>query len=227
MSDDFVTEEFHAAVESLRQLEQRADAEQTVRALLGGLNLLREFFYRRIHQDVEQTLGKDSLLMPVSEAKARRLVSEETELYQTAESAAAVAQRGYASDSDRWYLEWLARVRLGDRAANPDFHERLLRYRSAAADDRRLAFADAINRIFPESRQAPLVLFRLFPLAIQVTTAQAFADQAAAEQLRNEQIEILPAITDCRQCHGHLLAAGERCDACGSPLWKYEYLTLT
>lgn len=227
MLDDFVSEELQAAVEAFRRHDGRSDAERAVLALHGGLNLLREFFYRRIHQDVEQVVGKDSLLMPVSEAKSRRLVSEETELYQTAESAAAVAQRAYVSVSDRWYLDWLARTRLGEHATSEDLDQRLSRYWSATADDRRLAFIDALSRIFPESRQAPLVLFRLFPLAIQMTTSQAFNDQATAEQLRSEQVAILPAITDCRQCRGKLLEAGERCDRCGNPLWKYEYLTLT
>jgi hypothetical protein len=221
---DGTAKEFQAAVEAFRRHDPRPDAERIVRGLADGLTLLRELFYHRIHQDVERSLGKDSLLMPVSEAKALRLVSEETELYQTAESAAA-AERGYVSEANRWYLKWLARLRLGERAANPDLDARLSHYEAAATDDRRLAFADALNRVFPESRQAPLVLFRLFPLAVQIVTAQAFDDRATAEQLRQQQVAILPAIVDCRQCHGRLLDPAARCDVCGNPLWKYEYLT--
>ena len=125
----------------------------------------------------------------------------------------------------QWYLSWLARLRLGDLEPGSEGARRCNEYASLSADKRRLAFADALARILPESRKAPLVLFRLFPLAVQIVTACAFGDGSAASAMRQEQVSILPAIAACRACHGRILERGEPCNACGNPLWKYEWLT--
>ena len=82
-----------------------------------------------------------------------------------------------------------------------------------------------MGRVLPESRHAPLVLFLLFPLAVQIVTASAFDDRGTASGQRRQQTAILPAITDCRQCRGQLLEFTEQCTACGNPLWKYDWLT--
>jgi hypothetical protein len=68
-------------------------------------------------------------------------------------------------------------------------------------------------------------LFRLLPLAAQIATTLAFGDQPRALELRSRQVFHLPSIEDCQQCHGGLLDNGDRCRACGNPVWDYEWLT--
>ncbi len=225
MDESNPSPEFAGAVDEFSQHESREEAVRVVATLAKGLGLLREKFYRRVHQDVEQVIGVDSVLMPVSEAKTQRLAADEIDTFQVAESAAMAKQYGYVSGTDSWYLPWLAKLRLASRALEPGVEKRLLGYWGATADRRRLDFQNSLTRIVPEAIQAPLVLFQLFPLAILVTTAQAFGDSATAERLRGEQVEILPGICDCRECGGKLLDPGEKCSECGNPLWKYAYLT--
>lgn len=69
------------------------------------------------------------------------------------------------------------------------------------------------------------MVYRLLPLAVWVATALAFDDRARALQSRQRQKALLPAVGDCRVCHGNLLADGLACAHCGNPLWNYEWLT--
>ncbi|MCC6124903.1 MAG: hypothetical protein IT426_08075 [Pirellulales bacterium] len=78
--------------------------------------------------------------------------------------------------------------------------------------------------ILHEAASAPLVVFRLFPLAVQIVTARAFGDRKTADELRSRQADILPSINDCRHCRGRVLDVGEPCPKCGNPLWTYEWL---
>lgn len=207
--------------------EKRKDGARVVQGLAYGLTLLRESLFSRVHQDVERLVGRDSMLVPTSEMKARDRTVEQIEIYQTAESAAAVRSFGYSTTADDWYLGWLARLRLKTDAAEGPLPELLRRYAAASADSRRLAFSDALGRVLPEARQAPLVLFRLFPCAVHLTTALAFGDHATAAGLRRQQLDLLPAIADCAECRGRPLELGEQCPACGNPLWKHHWLTAT
>jgi hypothetical protein len=59
---------------------------------------------------------------------------------------------------------------------------------------------------------------------VQIETAAAFGERATAQDLRRQQIAVLPSITDCRLCRGRLLECTERCRSCGNPLWKHEWL---
>ena len=86
-------------------------------------------------------------------------------------------------------------------------------------------FLACLQRFFPESGHAPLIIYRLFPLAISVATAIAFGQLARAEETRKGQIAWLPGIADCPACHGRLLENGEKCQQCGNPFWKTEWLT--
>jgi len=219
-----VPERLAAAGEQFNRHEGREDGARVAEGLAYGLTLLSESLFRRIHQDVEKAVGLDSMLMPVSEAKAQQRTIEEIEVFQTAESAAAAGEFGYLSGADEWYLRWLARLRLGKQASEPALDAQLLRYRSQTAKERRLAFTDALSRTLAESRQAPLVLFRLYPLAVQVTTALAFDDREKAAEVRRGQVTVHPPIADCTRCRGRLLENGEQCPGCGNPLWKYQWL---
>jgi len=212
------------AVEEFNKHEHREDGDRVVGTLFYGLSLLSDSLYRRMHHDVEEMVGVDSMLMPVNKLKAAQTTSEEIDIYQTAESAAAADRLDYLSAGDDWYLEWLGRLRLGRLGADTKIIKRIAEYRSLDNDQRRLAFTDALARVLPESRMTPLVLFRLFPLAIQITTALSFRDNETAMELRRRQLSTLPIIGDCRKCGGRVMEIGEQCQMCGNPLWKYKWL---
>ena len=212
------------AAEEFNRHEHRNDGARTAGLLAGGLTLLRDSFFLRVHHDVERAVGMDSMLMPVSEVKTKQRATEQIETYQIAESAAVASHLGYLVTADDWYLPWLARLRLGRRGPDASTLERANRYLAETSDRRRLAFSDSLGRVLPESRHAPLVLFRLFPLSIQIVTARAFGDRGTASGLRRQQTAVLPAIADCRECRGQLLEGTEPCQVCGNPLWKYEWL---
>jgi len=114
-------------------------------------------------------------------------------------------------------------IAFGDEASAA----RVAQYRSKSADDRRLALTDVLLQVLPESRRAPLVLFRLMPLAVHIATALAFGDHATAAEVRARQIACLPSIRDCHRCRGEVADNGDLCEVCGSPLWRYEWLTVT
>jgi len=213
------------AAEEFNRHENRADGAGVAACLSNGLTILRESLYLRVFEDVEKNVGRDSMLAPVSESKAEQQSIEEIEIYQAAESAIFAKHTGYIDQTNDWYLPWLARLRLGERGQNAEVLERSKLYLSKGPDDRRLAFMDALARVLPESREAPLVLFRLVPLSVHIATARAFGDRSTALKLRCEQTAILPAIADCRQCRAQVLECVEQCRACGNPLWKYEWLT--
>ena len=204
--------------------ENRKDGRRVVASLNSGLSVLRDLFYGRTHFDVEQIVGTDSMLIPLSESKTQMATKAQIELFQVVESTAAVQERRYVS-SDEWYLDWLLRSRLGDAAGKEKVVRQIATYRGMKPDGRRLAFTDVLMRVLPESRKAPLVLFQLVPLAIQIATAQAFGDTQAAAALRARQKSILPAIADCTACHGQVLQNGEICDVCSNPMWAYQWLT--
>ncbi len=203
----------------------RADGAQVAGCLSNGLTMLRDSLYLRVHKDVERVLGIDSMLVPVSEIRSHRAATEAIEAYQIAESAVAARESGYAGQDD-WYLEWLVRLRMTRLGVEAETIKQAREYMMKSADQRRLAFVDALGRVLPESRKVPLVLFRLMPLSIWIATACAFGDRDAARELRKQQLDLLPAIADCRLCEGRLLECIEQCPACGNPLWKYEWLTV-
>lgn len=215
------------AAEQLNQRECRSDGDRVAACLSNGLSIIRDSVYDRIHHDVEEVMGVDSMFVPVSEAKTKQQTTEEIEAYQVAEASSAARQLAYLKQPDDWCLEWLAQLRLGERGRDQRILERARAYFAESPETRCLAFGDELARVMPESRQAPLVLFRLVPFAVQIATACAFGDHDTASNLRRQQRAILPVITDCRQCRGRLLECVERCRACGNPLWKYEWLTAT
>jgi hypothetical protein len=124
-------------------------------------------------------------------------------------------------------LSWLARLRLGDAHDAPEYVERLEDYLGKTSDQRRLAFTDVLADVLPDSRRAPLVLFRLLPPAVRIVTALAFGDHVRAREARSSQATHLPAIDYCRRCRGEVLENGERCEQCGNPLWEFKWLIAT
>ncbi len=215
-----------AAAEFARH-EGRRDGIQAVLWLDRGLTILRNSLYLRLHQDVEHFIGRDSMMMPVSELRTMFLANQTIETYQIAESAAAAKQLDYVANPDAWYLGWLACIRLGEHDWNGDVVERTKNTFAKTAAERRRAFIDEMARILHESVAAPLVLFQLLPPAVRIVTARAFGDPKTADDLRSRQIALLPSIADCRECRGKVLENSDQCPKCGNPLWSYEWLTAT
>lgn len=213
------------AAEAFDRHEHRNDGEGVASSLADGLNVLRDLLFTRVHDDVETAFGMDSMLMPVSESKSKSRAKMEIEIYQVAEAALDAKSNGYASADEDWFLNWLASLRLGDAANVSAVGQRLEVYWSKDPDDRRLAFSGVLERAFPEAQRAPLILYRLVPMAVSIATAIAFADHTRAAELRKRQTVLLPAITDCQRCHGGLLENGDQCQVCGNPLWKFDWLT--
>jgi hypothetical protein len=204
----------------------RDDGHRVAAAFDSGLTLLRDLLYLRLHDDVERMLGTDSIMMPVSAPKSEVAVKHQIELYQIAESAVAVREFGCFPAAEDWFIEWLSRLRQRNLQGDLE-QERIADYMAQSEDARRLGFADVVARTLPEARRAPLVLFRLVPLAVYAVTALALGDHRIASKVRDSQKHLLPAIADCHQCRGEILENGERCRECGNPLWKGEWLVMT
>ncbi len=213
-----------AAISRLKQFEPTWDAERVTSSLQAGLSLLVDRFYWRVHFDVEAMVGADSMLMPLSEATAAEQTKEVIEIYQIVESAWAFHEFGYATTPGNWYLQWLGDLRLGERMSVPEVAERLDRHQTKSPDARRRAFVDRLLKILPEAGRSPLILPRLFPLAVHLATALAFGDRARAQQVRDQQTALLPMIEACDRCHGSVLENGRICDGCSNPLWNYRWL---
>ena len=213
------------AAAAFNQQHGRQDGAQVVNSLADGLSALRDLLYLRAHGDAEHPIGLDSMLISTAALMQPELARNEIELYQIAESTAKVAEGHYLGEGDAWYLEWLARLRLGAAQKNPAVNNRLSHYLSKSADDRRRAFSQILERTLPEAGHAPLVIYRLFPSAVWVATALAFGDHQGAESARKRQVAILPGIADCPHCHGRVLANEEKCLQCGNPFWSHEWLT--
>lgn len=213
-----ITEEFNVH-------EKRSDGAQVLVSLCGGLTLLRDALYARAHEDVERVMGMDSTLSMDSLQKTERIARTEIEIYQVSVSAAAARSRAFVSSPDNWYVQWLSFVRLGQSFKQPKVVNRLEFYLSKTGDARRLAFTNVLAYAVASSRRAPLVLFRLHPLAVEIATALAFGDHVGAITIRRQQISELPIIRDCHKCRGQLLENGEQCRACGNPLWTFDWLS--
>jgi hypothetical protein len=224
-TDEFAKRRSEAA-EELNLHENRGDGIQAANSLSGGLTMVRDLLYTRVHDDVQSRIGLDSMLAPLSEEKSAKVAKVEIELYQIATSAAVVDEQHYLA-TDGWYLRWLAWLRLGKREPEGRVLQRLNYYAAKTADEQRLAFTNIMAKALPESRKAPLVLFRLVPLAVEIITALSFSDDATAAAARERQAVLLPAVDDCRQCRGKVLENGQQCRTCGNPLWKFDWLTKT
>lgn len=215
------------AIADFEEKERRSDGLVTVNSLSDGLTRLRKLMFERVHDDVERQFGMDSMLMPTSEENIKRRTLLEIELYQIAITAIHVDSYQYVQQAESWFLQWLTELRLGRGRDNSLVRQRLSDYLKLEKAQRRLAFTDALVHALPEAERAPLVLYRLFPLAIKVVTSVSFSDATAATAERDRQVAFLPAIGDCSECHGRLLENGDVCRTCGNPVWNYQWLRAT
>ncbi|HEY2839774.1 MAG TPA: hypothetical protein VGJ26_11525 [Pirellulales bacterium] len=217
-------EQIEQAAQALGAQESRADGAAITSSLMTGLNEIDSLLFDRISSDVEIEFGEDSMLMPVSAMKSGKATRKEIEVYQGVEAAALARGAGMIRD-EIWFANWLAHLRLGDLYDDPLVAQRFTLYRGKSADSRRLTFESLLERSYPEAGKAPVLVYRLFPLAIGIVIAVGFGDHPLAQKLRKQQCELLPNLIECRACHGHLLENGDECRHCGNPLWKFEWLT--
>jgi len=206
--------------------EQRTDGETIAHSLADGLDTLRNELFERSHQDVEAQFGMDSMLVPVSPVQTELATNLEIETYMVTQTTDEVAGQSYVNDAN-WFTDWLGKTRLGDSYQESGVQDRLVQYLRLSPDERRLEFSDVLVQTFPEARHIPLVLYRLFPIAVRIVAAVAFGDHVRANELRKEQLALLPGIADCDQCQGKPLDNGEQCNNCGNPVWQYKWLTET
>lgn len=213
-----------AASDSLAAISHRADSAQIVVRLDDGLSLLRNRLYTRLQADVARNFGKDSMLAPLSEPLTEQQAKGEIEAFLVAEVLDELASAGVLPRvaQDR---QWLLDLRLADRQDRAALETRVDDYFRLVTRSRQLEFSDRLERLVREARLAPLVLYQLFPLAVRAIAALAFGDHLRAGELRNRQATLLPAITDCRRCHGRLMEVDETCRECGNPLWTIRWMT--
>lgn len=219
------TERRKRAVAELQAKAPQIDSSVVVHSIMVGLTHLRNLLVARAHDDVEQHYGSDSLLgtsLTEIERRAQRAKAE-VEAYSCVVIHDQVSRGGYLENADEWFLDWIFRLRLGS-GYKPVFDKRVSYYHTQDIEERRLRFMSVLQRSIPESARAPLVLFRLYPRSVRIVAAVAFGDLLGARKIRSEQISLLPAISDCHECHGRLLDFDETCRCCGNPLWNYTWL---
>ena len=69
------------AAEEFDHREHRSDGLQVIESLCGGLTLIRDAVYARIHTDVERNVGMDSMFSPLSEEKSEQVTKQEIEVF--------------------------------------------------------------------------------------------------------------------------------------------------
>lgn len=212
------------AAAQLAKKQPDLSAEKITHSLIDGLGTLRERLFERIHNDVEQNVGEDSMLLPLSVEKSEQLANHEIESCQVSVAALEASNRQYISCDNRWFVSWLAQLRLGEAINDTKWRRRIRHYLTMSDDELRLDFSRKLENVFPEARLAPLILYRLFPMSVRIVTAIAFGQHMDAAEIRNRQMFWLPAIGDCHQCHGRPLDNGEECSVCGNPIWRYRWL---
>jgi hypothetical protein len=205
--------------------ENRRDGEAVVARMDDSCVLLADLVFTRIHGDVEKHIGIDSFYNPASASKGESRAKAEIHAFFACEAALFAEERAYVRSGEDWCQSWCAALLVGDDALGMPTAQRLAAYRDKSPDDRRRGFSLFLERAFPEATRAPLVIYRLLPLAIRLATAQAFEQADHAQAQRDRQLVLLPSIIDCTKCNGAVLPCGTSCDGCGNPFWKYELLT--
>ena len=142
------------AAEEFDHHEHRSDGLQVIESLCGGLTLIRDAVYARVHADVERRVGMDSMIFPLSEEKSERTTKQEIEIYQIVVAAGAAKARGYVADGN-WFRDWLAELRMGHVDSNSRAARRISYYVSKPADDQRLAFGNILATTLPEASRSP------------------------------------------------------------------------
>ncbi len=216
-------ERHQRAAEDFNEIQNSEHGEDVVESISAGLNLVRELAFLRIHNDVERYFGLDSMSVPLSLGDSEREAKTEIDIWQIVEATLFAHSSKYVDDED-WMRKWLGQLRLGSTFDNESVQNRVSQYWRLSDEDRRLYFSQVLERVYPEASRAPLVLYRLLPLGVQIAVAIAFGRSDDAAKLRKNQAFWLPGIMDCQSCHGSTLDNGDRCVDCDNPVWSYKWL---
>ncbi len=162
------------------------DAKHAVQALDAGIAHLRDAYAERVHEDLEEEFGQDSMLAPPSLAREAQQILEarrEIEAYSCFLVANEITRHCYLDNAGDWILDWVLHLRFGD---NREFAaQRAAVYRSMTPRERHVLFISLLKQALPESKKAPGVLFHLFNRGVKIVAAIAFGKtdraQAAAE----------------------------------------------
>ena len=197
-----------------------------VESLSMGLNTIRDLMYQRIHHDVERHFGADSMCVPLSSDQSEYNAKAEIDIWQIVEAAEFVSEVSPISDLN-WACGWLGQLRLGGSFNNGPITTRFKEFLSLDNGERRQHFAGCLEKVLPEARRCPLIIYQLIPHAVHIAVSVAFGETEKAGKERDRQVFLLPGIADCRSCHGNVLDNGEVCADCGNPLWGYKWLMST
>ena len=212
------------AAQALAVQSRRRDAAQIVARLDDGLGLLRNLLYTRVQKDVEHSFGVDSMIVPLSHARAEQETKSEIEAFLIAESLDEISQANILPAPMDWLRPWLLDLRLRGKLDRPHITQRAAMYAQQEARQRYLDFSDALERALAEARHAPIILYQLFPLAVRAAVALALGDHVRASAIRGQQTAMLPPISYCRGCRGRLLEVDDNCRECGNPVWTIRWL---
>ncbi|MCA9141093.1 MAG: hypothetical protein KDB00_30190 [Planctomycetales bacterium] len=211
------------AAELLDQVSATGRGIQIVESLSTGLNTTRDLMFQRIHHDVERYFGMDSMSIPVSLDSSEYNAKTEIDIWQVVEAADFIRSAGLVGDR-AWATGWLGELRLGGSFGNGPIAQRAMEYLEFDDEQRRRHFASTIEKVYPEARRSPLVLYQLMPHAVRIVVSVAFGATAEAANQRDRQAFLLPGILDCRSCKGAVLDNGETCVDCDNPVWNYKWL---
>jgi hypothetical protein len=212
----------HAAAEFDRYTGSKR-GKPIVESLSVGLNTIRDRFFQRIHEDVEQYFGTDSMSIPLGPDQSTFNAKAEIDVWQIVEAAIFASENDYVEDLD-WMRRWLGELRLGESYGKRAVQRRVNDYIELDGDQRRLHFSSCLEKVYPEARKCPLVLYQLMPQAIHIVLSIAFSDAKESARQRDRQVFFLPGILYCSRCRGGVLDNGDTCAACGNPVWNYKWL---
>ncbi|QEF98633.1 hypothetical protein Mal15_26880 [Stieleria maiorica] len=211
------------AAASLDQVTGTGQGIGIVESLSIGLNTVRDLVFHRIHLDVERYFGMDSMSIPISLDQSEYNAKAEIDIWQIIEAADFAGNAGFVADHN-WVRGWLGELRLGGSFGNGPISQRVNEYAQQDEDGRRRHFASCLERVYPEARKCPLVLYQLMPSAVRIVVAVAFGATQLAAKERDRQTFLLPGISDCASCKAGVLDNGETCVDCGNPIWNYNWL---
>ena len=109
-----------------------------------------DLLFTRIHGEVEQIFGLDSMLLPASLLKSEANAKTEIEVYQVVESVFDAAASHYVADKEL-YLNWLGRLRLAMQSIRPESSSGLHHIAAARPTIAGGYFPASCRRVHPEA----------------------------------------------------------------------------
>ena len=181
-----------AAAEEFQPARAPRRRRQVVESLGSGLTVLRDALLARVHDDVPAAArhGLDALRRCRRRRRSGRR-GWRSSFTRSCHRRSTVQQRRYVASAGR-----VVPAMAGPAAAGPGptptagWRSGWPLYRAKTPDQRRLAFSNVLATVVPESRRAPLVLFRLLRPAVQIVTALAFGRHLDADGWRKQQIGV-------------------------------------